>query len=129
MLAVRSIGLAVLDAEWGNSTSPWYYLGASREVFIVLLAVTAAALVAIIWVLFFYRSKRPHSHHRRRSRRSFGQAPEPRPPNGEALHAAEATGTRRWRRRRRDHRPRNPTLAETRGLPPMREERPPEPLS
>jgi hypothetical protein len=33
---------------------------------------------------------------------------------------------RKWRRRRRDHRPRNPTLAETGGLPPIRQPRPPE---
>jgi hypothetical protein len=130
MLAVRFISFALMDGEWNSSSSPWYYFGATREVFIVLVAVGGAALVGIIWALFFYkggpRRSHPRSHFRHHSRR----LPQVRPSNGEIVTAPAAAHPpkRHWRRRRREHRQRNPTLAETRGLPPMRAERPPEPF-
>jgi hypothetical protein len=64
-----------------------------HEVWIVLLALAAVAALLFVGVLLL----------RKRSRSSGG------------IHS-QGSG----RRRRREHRPRNPTLAETGGLPPRR---------
>jgi hypothetical protein len=74
----------------------------------------ALGLVVVLLFLFvfvfrkrFLHKRKRHHHHRQAS------APEA----SEGLHAKR----RRWRRPRREHRPLNPTLAQTRGLPPVRD--------
>lgn len=117
-----------MDSEWNSSGLPWYYFGASRDLFIVLAAGTGAAVLAAFWALFIYKPRHRHSHRRHLG---FSRPPErvPAPSsnghNGAERHASQHT--RQWRRKRREHRPRNPTLAERGGLPPLRPERPSEP--
>ena len=130
MLVITSVFFGLMDSEWNSSGMPWYYFGVSRELFIVLASGGGAALLAIIWALFIYKPHRRHSH-----RRSLGLSrPTERVAtpsnngqngggNGHAAHHRQL-----WRRKRREHRPRNPTLAERGGLPPLRSERPSEPL-
>jgi len=128
MSTVRFLYMGLLDYGWNKSSGPWYYFGATREFFIVLAAGSGAAVLAVIWVLLFYKGVRRRRHRGHHSHHHFDRQPEPRASSGERVTLTpEPAPVRRWRRRRRAHRPRNPTLAETRGLPPLRAERPPEP--
>jgi hypothetical protein len=73
------------------------------------------SIVLVAGILFYLTAvfrKRPH----RRDRREYAPPPPSRP-----RETAAADGKIRRRVRRRDHRPRNPTRAETGGLPPRRE--------
>lgn len=128
MFTVRFLLLGLLDHGWNKSSGPWYYFGANREFFIVVAAMSGAAVLAMIWAFVFYKGGRRRRHRRHHSHDHFDRPPQSRTANGKHVAVASAAvPARRWRRRRREHRPRNPTLAETRGLPPLREERPPEP--
>jgi len=82
-----------------------------------LIYLGAIFLVSIIGAVWFVSTRRPlqhsdhHHRHRHSSRGWFG------------LRSGKADGSElsgKKRRRRRSHRKRNPTLAETGGLPPIR---------
>jgi hypothetical protein len=122
-------GLAELAEDLDNLVpKPRYTLGPStRNYLIVFGAVCVVTVLAVVWAVYLRKRRRRRSghhgyHHSSESQR--GRITSSRQDQSEPV-----TGTRRrWRRRRRPHRPRNPTLAETGGLPPVREERPPEPF-
>lgn len=95
-----------------------------RERLIVLGAVLLASVLAGILVVLL-RRRHHHHHHHHHSHRSHDGAGEVAG-SIPAKAPAEPKG-RKWRRRRREHRPRNPTLAETGGLPPVRRSEPPPP--
>ena len=82
-----------------------------REALIVVGVLIILALVLFLWAKFVRKSHRRHVSgmlYKKESRTGSGFGP------------------RRRRRRHRGHRPRNPTLAETGGLPPPRpEDQPP----
>ncbi|MFM7103092.1 MAG: hypothetical protein ACKO3N_18225 [Verrucomicrobiota bacterium] len=79
----------------------------------ILLALLGAVFLGIVWAVFFRR----HPRSGQRGVLLANQTP-----------ARDASPSRRQRRRkRRDSRPRNPTLAETGGLPPTRPEGVPPP--
>lgn len=82
-------------------------------VLIVLGALALFSLVLLFWAMSpkRRRSHRSHHHHHRHHEPS---AQEPEHGSG-----------RRKRRQRREHRPMNPTRAETGGLPPARDQKPP----
>jgi len=83
--------------------------GGTREVLIVVGAIAAISIVVVGWAMFVHKPGRHHHHRHHRK--------EQRPATGVSEHQPG----RKWRRRRRkDRRPRNPTLAETGGLPPTR---------
>jgi hypothetical protein len=101
--------------------SPWFKLNAFlREKLVLLATFTLLTLMLLLWALFIRRRGPRRSRYKlhstaasSRSRNAEGSGPTERP--------------RKWRRRRRrDHRPRNPTLAETGGLPPLRTQGPSE---
>jgi hypothetical protein len=80
-------------------------------------AIVVAAVGAILYSKKKKRRRRYHHHHRR--------------PEGEAAANAQTEnsgasreGRRREKRRRRSERPMNPTLAQTGGLPPVRDNKP-----
>jgi len=93
-----------------------------------LIVVGAAALVTVgvaTWVVCFRKShRRRHRHHHSHSdshedvRATAAEDQEEEP--------SESRKRRKWRRPRRAHRLRNPTLAETGGLPPVRTGGPPD---
>ena len=87
-------------------------LPAVRERMVLLVSILVVAVVVLIWLWLSAKARRRAARRedRRQRRRSYNrQTPvEDRPPVPSG------------RRRRRKHRPRNPTLAETGGLPPMR---------
>jgi hypothetical protein len=100
-------------------TSRLHFLCAHLSVSGAILIVVA---LVVVWAVFF----RPRSRHhfrvpgRSRSRRHREETEVSR-------DVAEAPASRRHhqgRRRRRELRPRNPTLAETGGLPPRRQTQP-----
>ena len=73
----------------------------------------------VLWAVYIRKPKRRHHSHRRSHHSSS--------PGAKSSEAAEQVPQRRkWRRPRRPHRQMNPTLAETGGLPPMRNQGPPD---
>jgi len=102
-----------------------------REVMIVTAAAAGVTLLVVLWAVYFRRKRRHHSHHHHHHHHSGQDRASGMTPTQTATEAEPASGSHRRRRRRwrRDHRPRNPTLAETGGLPPVRRDSPPEPQS
>jgi hypothetical protein len=83
----------------------------------IILVMFVVSLSAFIWAAFFRKPRRHHHHHHRRSPRPSDGAPENRT-------AEKLPPVSRRKRFRREHRPRNPTLAEAGGLPPERADEP-----
>lgn len=84
----------------------------------ILLVLTAAILVMtalIVWAVFFRKPKADGTRARIHKSR----------PQEEETEDGMIRKRKRHKRRRRDHRTRNPTLSETGGLPPPRPEGPP----
>ncbi len=106
-LAQQPNALQLVKSPWSRAS------GSGRELLIIILAVASVTLLLLLWATFI--RKRPRHH---LSRWVIEEATPADPENGHKR--------RKWRRRRRGHRPRNPTLAETGGLPPARVEQPPE---
>ena len=105
--------LPVLAAISGSETlSFWNKLGAHARNHVTLFgAIAALVLVLFAWALFIRERRRqePRYHY-----------PHPPTPGDSRSDEGSRPHRRKWRRRRREHRPRNPTLAETGGLPPVR---------
>ena len=98
---------------------------AARERLLIFGALGLVTLLILAWAVFLRkRRKRRHEHHHSHHQSSkpaeVAQAP------AEEEVAPQAEKRRRRRRSGHRHRPRNPTLAETGGLPPKRLESPPE---
>lgn len=74
-----------------------------------LLLISAILLVAVAFVIWAVVVRKPKGERRYKYHRVSRGEPPPEP--------------RRSKRKRRSEPPRNPTLAETRGLPPVREPR------
>ena len=95
---------------------------AMGDMLIVLGVIILVTLAALFWALMFHqrksshRRRRQHHHHHHKS----GPADEP----SKAVSGFKQL-LDRHRRHRRERRALNPTLAETGGLPPVREEEPP----
>jgi FtsZ-interacting cell division protein ZipA len=97
---------------------------AMRERLLIFGALGLVTLLILAWAVFLRkRRKRRHEHHH-----SHHDSPKPaevaQAPAEEDVPSP--SGKRRRRRSGHSHRPRNPTLAETGGLPPIRLETPPE---
>jgi FtsZ-interacting cell division protein ZipA len=115
--------LADVDAQdplaWWRLTNP-----AFRERLIIFGAIGLVTLLLLLWAAFI-RSKRRrrHSHHHRHH---HAQKPTEVPAATQNEDVPAPSEKRRRRHSRHRPRPRNPTLAETGGLPPIRQENPPE---
>jgi hypothetical protein len=95
------------------------------EFLLVFGAMTLASLLALIWVVYLRRRRRHrHSHHHEHRHSSHSTETSVGTNDADAPSKPEK---RRRRRSGRQHRPRNPTLAETGGLPPIRPADPPAP--
>jgi hypothetical protein len=106
--------------EWGGLSDT------TRDVLIVLVALGVVS--AGIWITVWFFGKPRRRHHRHRHHHGYQASPEPARDQVEAKDESEQSHRhrRKWRKKRRDHRPLNPTLAETGGLPPVRTGGPPE---
>jgi hypothetical protein len=98
--------------------------GVPTEILILLGVLFLLSVALTVWVL---KGRTPGGSSRRRSRHRSHRHSKPEVPTTEARAAEDeddGKGRRRRHRRKRggDHRPRNPTLAETGGLPPVRPE-------
>ena len=90
---------------------PWV-----KESLILIGAISVVTAIIFIWAVYFRKRGRRHKHHHRsESQKGISPPREERP-------APVKHGRKKSRRSRHEHRPRNPTLAETRGLPPVRDE-------
>ena len=98
----------------------------TREKVLIFGAIGVVTLLILIWAVFFRKGPRPSGDHRQWHQHSSKPAQA-----AQAAAGGEASPPSEKRRRRRHsgrhHRQRNPTLAETGGLPPIRPEGPPEP--
>ena len=112
LLAVAT-PVAVADQQPGliRTTS------SAQDVLIVLGAGIGVLVLLIIWAVYLRRRSRHHSSRHRHHHRS-----EATPTEAPAIPEEATTSHHHHRRRRqkREHRGRNPTLAETGGLPPPR---------
>jgi hypothetical protein len=116
------------EIQWGEVAQRWRTMTpATRDRVVILGALGVVTLLILFWAVFF-RRKDGHSRSRHRSRHrssepaanSAGQSTEGDADSGQRKR-------RKWRRQRREHRPLNPTLAQTGGLPPIRSGEPPQP--
>jgi len=101
----------------------------SKELIIVIGAAVFVSGLTLIWALFIRKKPRHHHHHHHsHSHPSSSSTSANSTAKPESSQPDTDEGSRRRRRRRRRKEPpRNPTLAETGGLPPIRSEEPPEP--
>jgi hypothetical protein len=87
-------------------------------------ALTLAVVLATIWAVRYSKKKKQrknrHHHYSHTKTGSVGAGARAEP-------SAEARTRKKWRKPRRSHRPLNPTLAQTGGLPPLRDENTPLP--
>ncbi len=116
---IASVLLAGVGQDlWGPSRS------GTVQTIAVLSVLVAISLTVFIWAAFFRRQRR---HHRHRRYDYPEPTAEPAPKKEGAGHQL-LSRLRRKRIRRREHRSRNPTLAEAGGLPPARDDgaKPPE---
>lgn len=99
--------------------------GSGQDFLIVLIACAALGLV-ILGSITLWLQSRKHRRHRHRSSHHRGGAaatratPDPVEEDESGTSAGTSGHSHGRRRRRRAHRGRNPTLAETGGLPPPR---------
>jgi hypothetical protein len=106
----------------GEAVSPWYKMSfGTREGIIVFAALVLLIVLLLTWAVFLRKLRLRRSRHQSRDLS----------PSAAVIDADDWGGApkmrRKWRRRRRAHRPRNPTLAETGGLPPRRSDTPRDP--
>lgn len=115
--------LAQVDSQdplaWWRLSNP-----AFRERLIIFGAIGLVTLLLLVWAAFVRsRRRRRHSHHHHHH---HAQKPTEVPGASQNEDVPAPSEKRRRRHSRHRHRPRNPTLAETGGLPPIRQENPPE---
>jgi type VI protein secretion system component VasK len=94
---------------------------ATRERFLIFGSLGLVTLLVLLWAVFLRKRRRRRRLHHHSHQHSPGPAEVPESPREESAPAPEEK-RRRHRRSRRRHRQRNPTLAETGGLPPIRPE-------
>ena len=124
---MRTIPILFADEVTDTVMATWRRSDAAmRERLAIFGAIGLVILLILIWAIFLRKSDRPRHARRHRHHRSPELASVAESSTGE--EAAPPEDRRRRRRRSgRRHRARNPTLAETGGLPPIRAEGPPEP--
>jgi len=92
--------------------------GDSTDVLILLGAIAAVAMIVVFCVIYFRkdekRRRRSHRHHHHR--KSYREQIQ------KTTSGIKEIIRQRRRRHRHEHRALNPTLAQTGGLPPLREE-------
>jgi len=98
---------------------------ATRERLMIFGAIGLVTALALLWAIFLRKKRRRRHSHQHAHHHSTGPAEVPESPKDGGPPVPEEK-RRRHRRSRRRHRPRNPTLAETGGLPPIRPEAAPE---
>jgi ABC-type nickel/cobalt efflux system permease component RcnA len=114
----------------------WRFLGAGTVEYLMIAGSFILLMsLLLIWAVYFRsrRKSRHHHHHHHHDRHS--QEPGESGARWEVKASPQVNSggiwkfwRRRKRKRRHGHRPMNPTLAETGGLPPTRADEGPEPF-
>jgi len=124
---MSSLSCLLAQVQMEDVVAPWRSVNPSAlGGLIVLGAIGLVTLLALAWAVFLRKRGRRRRSQHHAHRHSSAPAESLKTPNGEAPTASRQE-RRKWRRSRRRHRSRNPTLAQTGGLPPIRSEGPPEP--
>ena len=89
-------------------------------ILIILLAV--GLLLGLMLVVRYLYTRRPRKRHTSNSRKVFRHGHPPEEGGEPEAESAEARRRYKYRWKRREHRVRNPSLSETGGLPPARNE-------
>jgi hypothetical protein len=124
---MRPIPFLLIDDDVAYILSTYRFLNPTTKEGLVVLSATGLLTVALVVLVVLLKKKRRrrrehhHSHHHHSPPAEVAEA------STEEDATASPEKRRRRRRSRRPHRPRNPTLAETGGLPPIRQEEPPAP--
>ena len=93
-----------------------------EDVFIVLGVLVLVTLAVLLWALIFSARGRRHRHrHHHHHHKNYREELK------KTAGGIKEMIQQRQHHHRHDHHPRNPTLAETGGLPPIRGEKPPPP--
>jgi len=124
---MRPMPFLLIDQDVSTILSSSRFLNPTTKEGLVILGATGILTVLLVIGVVLFKKKRRRRHEHHHSHHHY-----PKPAEGaEATAGKEGDGAperrRRRRRLRRPHRPRNPTLAETGGLPPIRPEGPSEP--
>jgi hypothetical protein len=122
-----SLMILIADGDLGTNWNFWTSPGSqAREIAIVLAVLFLVVLGVFTWAAFWRkpRRRRKHAYHHHHS------APDGAPAGGLPQREKERSGLfhrkRRHRRQHRHERPVNPTLAQVGGLPPPRQNQPPD---
>ena len=105
LLASASMGL---PQRPGSSTIESRNFG---EVFLILGSLALVIGIVVVWAVFI-----------RKPRKARPGEKVLEPAEGDSSSNKSGHRRKKFKKRRRDHRPRNPTLAETGGLPPPKPE-------
>jgi hypothetical protein len=124
---MNRIAVFLADVPPGDVLASWRLSDpAIRERFIIFGSITLVTLAVLLWAAFIRKTRRRHSRHHHHHHHRHTPSPNEAPAVPQTEDAADWPEKRRRRRRHHHHRPRNPTLAETGGLPPIRPESPPD---
>ena len=115
------------SSEIEDVLAQWKALSPSaRERLIIFTAIALITVSVLVWAVFLRKPRRRQHSHQHNHHHSRAPARDEAAADGDDA-TTQPRKRRKWRRPRREHRPRNPTLAETGGLPPVRRGGPPEP--
>jgi hypothetical protein len=123
---MSALPIMLADEDTDAVLQAWRLANPStREGIIIFGALGLVTVLVLFWAIFLRRRRqrrRSHHHSHQHSSEPAGSS------NAPAEDSAPLFPQKRHKRNRlrRRHRPRNPTLAETGGLPPIRPENPPE---
>jgi hypothetical protein len=123
---MSTILLSQIPVDVNDVLATWRLMDPStRGGLVVFGAIGLVTLLALVWAIFIRkRRRRRRSHHH--SHQHSAIPTETSAALNDAGAALPPPEPRKGRRSRRRHRSRNPTLAETGGLPPIRPGGPPE---
>ena len=113
--------LLAYDVDIEHVVAPWRSINPSTlSGLIVVGAIGLVTLLVLVWAIFFRKRGRRRRLHRHAHQHAStpAESPPDRLEDEEISSSRQEPRPRRHSRRRR--RPRNPTLAETGGLPPVR---------
>ena len=89
---------------------------------ILIIVLAVGVLLGLMLLVRYLYTRRPRKRHTSNSRKVFRQGQPPEDGGESEADSAEARRRYKYRWKRREHRVRNPSLAETGGLPPARNE-------
>ena len=124
---MSSIPFCLADVETQEVLASWRLTDpVTLERILIFGAIGLVTLLLLLWAIFLRKRRRHRREHHHAHRHSSTPAEVLEAPKDEGAPSPPQKRRHRRRSSRRD-RSRNPTLAETGGLPPIRPEDPPEP--